>query len=356
MRTAVAHALRHSATALVHATIVALPIAPIAAQGAAAAAPLYHVVGAHTLGGDGGWDDLALDTLYHRVFVARENRVMVIDERSGKLLGEIPGLKRTHGVAFSYRAGHGFVTASGDSSVTMFDLATLRVLGNAKAAAGADALIFDPATGRVFSFNGGAGSAMSFDAVSGVRVGAVDLGGRPEFAVSDGKGKIYVNLEDSSQVAELDAKAMKVTRRWTLAPCESPSGLAIDIAHHRLFSGCENKLMAISDYSAGKMIATVPIGSGVDACRFDPATGLAFASNGEGSITVIHEESPYKFTALQTIATAPGARTMEIDPATNQLFTVTARFGPAPEQATPTNPRKRPPILPGSFVLLVLGR
>jgi DNA-binding beta-propeller fold protein YncE len=332
------------AVPLVAQAIVDAPIAP------------YHVIAAHTLGGDGGWDYISLDTVYHRLFVARSDRVMVIDEESGKLLGEITGLHRTHGVAFSYPAGHGFVTGSGDSSVTMFDLATLKVLGTTKADAGADALIFDPASSHIFSFNGGANSSTVVDGSSGQRVASIALGGRPEFAAADGMGKVFVNLEDSSAMVEIDAKTNKVTRRWPLAPCESPSGLTIDVAHHRLFSGCENKMMAISDYQTGKVIATVPIGTGVDANRFDPATGLAFASNGEGTITVVREESPEKFTVLQTIATAPGARTMEIDRTSHRLFTVTARFGPVPEQATPANPRRRPPILPDSFVLLVLGR
>lgn len=327
--------------------------APLAAQ---ATAVSYHVIAAHTLGGDGGWDYISLDSVHHRIFVARSDRVMVIDEESGKLLGEIPGLHRTHGVAFSYATGHGFVTGSGDSSVTMFDLATYKVLGSAKADAGADALIFDPASSHIMSFNGGAKSATVFDSKSGQRIASISLGGRPEFAVSDGKGKVFVNLEDSSAVDEIDVTSNKVIRHWPLAPCESPSGLAIDVVHHRLFSGCDNSVMAVSDYDAGKVIATVPIGKGVDADRYDADTGLAFSSNGEGTITVVREESPSKYSVLQTIATAPGARTMELDGASHRLFTVTARFGAAPEQATPENPRRRPPILPDSFVLLVLGR
>ena len=327
--------------------------APLAAQEASAP---YHTVAAHTLGGDGGWDYLSLDTLHHRLFVARSDRVMVIDEHTGKLLAEIPGLHRTHGIAFSYATGHGFVTASGDSSVTMFDLGTFKVIGTAKADAGADALIFDPASSDIMSFNGGANSSTVFDPRTGARVASIPLGGRPEFAVSDGKGKVFVNLEDSSSVDEIDVRTNKVTRHWALAPCESPSGLAIDVAHHRLFSGCENSMMAVSDYDAGTVVATVPIGKGVDANRYDPGTGLAFSSNGEGTITVVREVSPSSFVVQQTVATAPGARTMEIDPSSHQLFTVTARFGPAPATATPDNPRRRPPILPDSFVLLVLGR
>lgn len=316
----------------------------------------YRVIATYTLGGDGGWDYLTLDTVYHRLFVARSDRVMVIDEQSGKLLSEIPGLHRTHGVAFDYHSGKGFVSASGDSSVTMFDLATLKVLGSERAGAGADALIFDEGSGHIFSFNGVANTATVIDGATGKSVATIPLGGRPEFAVSNGTGQLFVNLEDSSAVIAIDTKSNRVTRHWSLAPCESPSGLAIDIVHHRLFSGCENKLMAISDYAAGKVIATAPIGSGVDANRFDPATGFAFSSNGEGTITVVHEESTDKFTSVQTVTTAPGARTMELDRASHRVFTVTARFGPAPQLATPENPRKRAPILPDSFELLVLGQ
>ena len=338
------------------ATVVA--VLSLAATGRLAAqkAATYHQIASYTLGGDGGWDYLTLDTVYHRLFVARNDRVMVIDESSGKLLDEIPGLHRTHGVALDYRTGHGFVTASGDSSVTMFDLATLEVLGTVKAGAGADAMIFDEASGHAFSFNGVGNSATVIDGGTGTSLATIPLGGRPEFAASDGRGKLFVNLEDSSEVVELDTKTNRVTRHWSLAPCESPSGLAIDVAHHRLFSGCENKTMAVSDYTAGKVIATIPIGSGVDADRFDPGTGLAFSSNGEGSITVVHEDSPGKFSSVQTVTTAPGARTMELDRASHRLFTVTAKFGPVPAQATPDNPRRRPPILPNSFVLLVFGQ
>lgn len=316
----------------------------------------YHQIASYTLGGDGGWDYLALDSASHRLFVARNDRVMVIDANSGRLVGEITGLHRTHGIAFDHHTAHGFVTASGDSSVTMFDLASLKVLGAVKAGAGADALIFDEASGHAFSFNGAANSATAIDGRTGSSVATIPLGGRPEFAASDGAGRIFVNLEDSSAMVEIDSKANRVTRRWPLAPCESPSGLAIDVAHHRLFSGCENKIMAVSDYAAGKVVATVPIGSGVDADRYDPGTGLAFSSNGEGSITVVHEDSPDKFSVVQTVTTAPGARTMELDGASHRLFTVTAKFGPVPAQATPENPRRRPPILPDSFVLLVFGQ
>lgn len=319
----------------------------------AATAQSYHVAKTFTLGGDGGWDYLALDTVGHRLFVARQNRVMVIDPESGKVLAEIPGLNRAHGVAFSYATGKGFATSGGDSSVIVFDLKSLQVLGRTTAAVDADAIIFDPATKRIFTFNGDANSSSVIDAASGQRIGNIPLGGGPEFAASAGDGKLYVNLEDSSMVEEIDAAAMKVTRRWPLAPCQSPSGLAIDRAHHLLFSGCHNQVMAISDATTGKVVATVPIGQGIDACRFDPGTQLAFASNGDGTLTVIHEDSPTKFTLVGNVATKRGARTMEIDEKTHRVFTVTADFGPPPAP-TAERPRPRPPILPGTFALLEL--
>src|SRR5947207_2003896 len=256
-----------------------------------ATAQSYHIAKTCPRGGDGGWDYVALDTVGHRLFVARQDRVMVIDPASGKLLAEIPGLNRAHGIAFSYATGKGFATSGADSSVTVFDLKTLQVLGHTTAAVDADAILYDPATKHVFTFNGDAGSSSVIDAATGQRIGTVDLGGKPEFAVSTGDGRLFVNLEDSSVVAEIDAAAMKVTRRWPLAPCQSPSGLAIDRVHHLLFSGCRNQVMAISDYAAGKLVTTVPIGQGVDACRFDAGTQLAFASNGDGPLTVIHGDA-----------------------------------------------------------------
>ncbi|HEY7193971.1 MAG TPA: YncE family protein [Gemmatimonadales bacterium] len=340
--------MRHHPNRFVNATVLALAAVVVPAH-----AQSYHVARTFTLGGDGGWDYVALDTVGHRLFVARQDRVMVIDPASGKLLAEIPGLNRAHGVAFSYATGKGFATSGGDSSVVVFDLKTLQVLGRTVAAVDADAVLFDPATKHIFTFNGDAGSSSVIDAASGRSIGSVDLGGKPEFGVSTGTGMLFANIEDSSEVVEIDAAAMKVTRRWKLAPCESPTGLAIDRAHGVLFSGCRSGVMAISDANTGKLITTVPIGQGVDAARFDPATQLAFASNGEGSITVIHEDAPDKFTVVGTVPTKRGARTMELDLKTHRIFTVTADFGPPPAP-TPDRPRPRPPVLPGTFALLEL--
>lgn len=315
----------------------------------------YHVTHTYTLGGDGGWDYLSLDTVGHRLFVARSDRIMVIDPASGKVLAEIPGLNRAHGVAFDYADGKGFATSGGDSSVVIFDLKTLQVTGRTIAAPDADAVLFDPATKRIFTFNGDSRSSSVLDAASGKKIGSVDLGGGPEFGVSAGDGKLYVNLEDSSAMDEIDAGTMKVVRRWSLAPCQSPSGLAIDREHHRLFSGCHNQVMAISDAQAGKVVATVPIGQGVDANRFDPGTQLAFASTGDGNITVVHEDGPDTYTVVANVPTKRGARTMEVDLSSHVVYTVTADFGPMPAP-TADRPRPRPPILPGTFALLVLER
>ncbi|MGA2382659.1 MAG: YncE family protein [Gemmatimonadales bacterium] len=333
--------------------LLALAFLVVAAGALPARAQSYHVTATFKLGGDGGWDYIALDTAQHRLFIARQDRIMVVAEATGALLGEIPGLNRAHGVAFAYGAGHGFATSGADSAVTMFDLATLAVLGKTTAAIDDDGILFDPATGRIFTMNGDAGSATAIDAVSGQRIGSVDLGGKPEFGVSAADGKLYVNLEDKSEVVEVDAAAMKVLRHWSIAPCESPSGLAIDRAHHRLFSGCRNGLMGVSDAVRGRLVTTVPIGRGVDANRFDPATQLAFASNGDGTLTVIHEDGPDKYTVVSNAATKQGARTMEIDLASHRVFTVTADFGPAPAP-TPERPRPRPTVVPGTFSLLVL--
>lgn len=327
----------------------------LAAGGHHLRAQAYHVAHTYTLGGDGGWDYLSLDTVGHRLFVARQDRVMVIDPASGKVLAEIPGLNRAHGVAFDYADGKGFATSGGDSSVVIFDLKTLQVTGRTIAAPDADAVLFDPTTKRIFTFNGDSRSSSVLDAASGKKIGTVDLGGGPEFGVSAGDGKLYVNLEDSSAVDEIDASTMRVVRRWSLAPCQSPSGLAIDREHHRLFSGCHNQVMAISDAQAGKVVATVPIGQGVDANRFDPGTQLAFASTGDGNITVVHEDGPDTYTVVANVPTKRGARTMEVDLSSHVVYTVTADFGPMPAP-TANLPRPRPPILPGTFALLVLER
>jgi DNA-binding beta-propeller fold protein YncE len=313
----------------------------------------YHVAKSLTLGGEGGWDYLTFDSTGHRLFVTHQTRVLVVNPDNGTVLGEIAGLNGAHGVALAYGAGHGFATSGRDSTVTMFDLATYQVLGRTTVAEDDDAILYDPATQHIFTFNGDAGSSTVLDAKSGQTVGTIDLGGKPEFGVSAGDGKLYVNLEDKAVIAEIDAAAMRVTRQWPIAPCESPTGLAIDRAHHRLFSGCRNKVMAISDATAGRLITTLPIGEGVDGCAFDPTAQLAFSSNGDGTLTVIHEDSPDQFRVVTTADTRRGARTLALDERTHRIFTVTADFGPPPAP-TAERPHPRPSIVAGTFALLEL--
>lgn len=322
---------------------------------AAAQTTPYHVGRHIPLGGDGGWDYITVDTAGNRLFITRSDRVMVVDQKTGKLITEIPGLQRGHGVALAYSTGHGFVTSGADSTVTMFDLKSLKVLGTAIAAVDDDAVLYDAASRRIFTFNGDANSSSVIDPTSGTRIGTIPLGGKPEFGVSAGDGKLYVNIEDKSELVEIDANGMEVLRRWSLAPCEGPSGLAIDPAHHRLFSVCHSKVMAISDATSGRVIATVPIGAGVDAARFDAETGYAFASNGDGTLTVVHQDTPDHYSVVQTVETMPGARTMGLDPRTHAVYTVSAKFGPRPP-ASADNPRRRPPVIPGSFQLIILER
>jgi len=316
-------------------------------------APFYRVVKTITLGGEGRWDYVAFDALGHRLFIARETRIMVVDPDTGKMIGEIPGLNGAHGVALAYETGHGFATSGRDGSVTMFDLKTLKMLGKTPAAQDADAILYDPASKRIFTFNADSHSSTVIDPASGKQIGTIDLGAGPEFAVTAGDGKLYVNLEDKGAVAEIDAAAMRVTRQWSIAPCESPTGLAVDRAHHRLFSGCGNKVMAISDATAGKLMTTVPIGEGVDACAFDPDAQLAFASNGDGTLTVVHEDTPAKFHVVANVSTRQGARTMALDEKTHRVYTVTADFGPPPAP-TADHPHPWPSIVPGTFTMLVL--
>ena len=323
---------------------------------AQASGATYHVTRRLPLGGEGGWDYITVDTARARVFITRGDRVMIVDQESGKQLGEIPGLSRAHGVALDYSTGHGFATSGADSAVIMFDLATLAVLKRTTAAIDADAILYDPASKRVFSFNGDANSATVIDAATGNRVGTIALGGKPEFGVTDRAGHLYVNIEDRSEVAEIDPSAMQVTRRWSIAPCEEPSGLAIDVAHARLFSVCGNKTMAVSDAVKGTIVATLPIGGGVDGAAFDPATGDAFASAGEGVITVVHQDSPDRYRVVSTVATMAGARTMTVDPKSHRVYTVAARTGPMPAAPPGATGRRRAPLIPGSFTVLVLER
>jgi len=315
----------------------------------------YHLAKTYKVGGEGGWDYLTFDGATGRLFIARATRVMVLDADNGKLLGEIPDTPGVHGIALAPELGRGFTSNGRGNSVTIFDLASLKVLGTVETGKNPDAIAYDPATQRVFTFNGGSHDSTVIDAAKGAVAGMIALGGRPEFAVADGKGAIFANLEDKSEIVAIDSRKLTLTARWPLAPCEEPTGLAIDREHRRLFSGCSNKLMAIVDADSGRLLATLPIGRGVDATAFDPKTALAFSSNGEGTLTVIHEESPKKFSVVENVPTQRGARTMALDPKTHRVFLVTAEYGPS-AAGTAENPRPRPTTVPGTFVVLVVER
>jgi DNA-binding beta-propeller fold protein YncE len=315
----------------------------------------YKLANKATLGGEGGWDYLEVDKATHRVFISRGSHVMVVDPDSGKVVGDIPNTQGVHGIALAPEFNHGFTSNGMTATATMFDMKTLQSLGEPKTDKGPDAIIYDPGSKRVFTMNGQANSATAIDAKTGEVAGTVQLGGRPEFAASDEKGHVFANLEDKSSLVEIDSKSLTVLNTWPLAPCEEPSGLAIDAKNERLVVGCHNKMMAFVDGNSGKVLGTVPIGQGVDANRFDPVTGFAFASCGDGTLTIAHEDSPAKFSPVETIQTQRGARTMAIDYATHVVYLVTAEFGPAPA-ATAENPRPRPAILPDTFTLLIYAK
>lgn len=320
-----------------------------------AAAPGYHLSKTYKLGGDGGWDYLTFDNASRRLFISRSTHVMVINADSGQPVGDIPDTPGVHGIALAPEFGRGFVSNGREGTVSVFDLNSLKVLSKIKVGENPDAILYDPASKRVFTFNGKSNDSTAIDADKGTVAGTIKLDGKPEFAVTDEKGEVFVNIEDKSELMALDPNKLEVRARWPLAPCEEPSGLAIDRKQRRLFSGCGNKLMAIVDADSGKLISTLPIGDGVDAAGFDPETGLAFASCGEGVLTVVHEDSADKFSVAENVPTERGARTLAIDPAKHQIFLVTAQFGPPPAP-TAGQPHPRPAILPDSFVVLVMSK
>lgn len=322
---------------------------------ALAGEPGYHLVNTFKLGGEGGWDYLTFDPTANRLFISRATHVIVIDADSGKPVGDISDTPGVHGIALAPELGRGFISNGREGTVTIFDLASLKTLMKVKAGENPDAILYDPASKRVFAFNGRTRDATAIDAARGTVVGTIKLEGRPEVGVSDEQGKIFLNIEDKSLIESIDAQTLEVKARWPVAPCEEPSGLAIDRKNRRLFAGCDNKMMAVVDANSGKVIATPPIGDGVDANAFDPGTGVAFASCGEGVLTVVHEDSPDKFSVVANVTTQPGARTMALDEKTHNVYTVTAKFGPLPAP-TKENPHPRRTILPDTFVVLVLGR
>jgi DNA-binding beta-propeller fold protein YncE len=327
----------------------------LAAVALAAAAPGYKVVNTYKVGGDGGWDYLTADAAARRLYISRATHVIVLDLDSGKNVGDIGDTPGVHGIALAPELGRGFTSNGREGTVSIFDLKTLATSSKVKVGDNPDAILYDPATKRVFTFNGKSQDSTAIDATNGKVLGTIKLDGKPEFAASDGKGGVFVNIEDKSELVAIDPNQLTVKLKWPLTPCESPSGLSMDAKHRRLFVGCDNKMMAVVDADSGKVLATPKIGDGVDATAFDDETGLAFASCGEGVLSVVHEDSPDKFSLAENVPTQAGARTLALDSKTHNVIVVTAKFGPPPA-ATAENPHPRRSIVPDSFVVLVLGK
>jgi YVTN family beta-propeller protein len=314
----------------------------------------YRVLDSWKLSDAGWWDYLIVDSPAHRLYVTRGDHVDVLDTAGGKLVGAIGGLHGTHGVALDTAGKLGWVSDGGGNAVVAFDRATLATVATIPAGANPDAIVFEPTTQTVWAFNGRSKNATVIDAATEKVVATIPLPGKPEFAVVDGTGLIYNNIEDKNEIVRLDARGKTQTAEWPLKDCESPSGLALDNADHRLFAVCDGKKMGVMDATSGKMLATASIGDGPDAARWSATHKLAFASCGEGVLSVVDGSSP-EYKTIQTLRTQPGARTMEYDPATDRIYLVTAEFGPRPA-ATAENPRPRPAMIPGSFTVIVVGR
>jgi hypothetical protein len=310
----------------------------------------YHVIKTLPLGGEGGWDYVYVDSDARRVYISRGTHVVVLDADSYEVVGDIPDTQGVHGIAVASSLGRGFTSNGRGNDVIIFDLKTLKPIANVKTDANPDAILYDSVTKRVFTFNGRGKNSTAINAADGTVVGAIPLDSKPEFAVADGKGTIYVNGEDTSDLHHLDAQNLKELHKWPLAPCKSPSGLAMDLSSRRLFSVCDEKVMAVVNADTGKVVATPAICEGPDASAFDPSTGYVFASCGDGNLTVIHEDSPDKYTVVENVPTKRSARTMGLDLKTHNIFLPAADFDP------PAPGERRGKMKPGSFVIVVVGK
>jgi len=314
----------------------------------------YQVVDRWKLGGEGGWDYVTVDSSAHRLYVTRGARVDVVDTQTGKVAGSIAGLHGTHGVALDNAGKFGYISDGGGNAVVVFDRATLATVATIPVGLGPDAILFEPATQSVWAFNGHGKSASVIDAAERKVIATISLPGTPEFPVADGKGTVFDNIEDKNEIVRLDAKTHTLTATWPLPGCDSPSGLAYDGAGGRLFSVCDGKKMDVVDAASGKLLASPTIGDGPDAAGWDAAHKLAFASCGEGILSIV-DASAAGYPTAESLPTQRGARTMAYDAGTDRVYLVTAEFGPRPA-ATPENPRPRAPMVPGTFTVLVVGR
>ena len=308
----------------------------------------YHLLKEIPIGGEGGWDYVSIDETSRRLFVSHATKVVVVDLDTDKIVGEIADTPGVHGIALAPQLGRCFVSNGKENKVSIVDLRTLQTLSKVDSGENPDAILFEPVQGEVYAFNGRGKSATVIEAKTGRVVTTIPLPGKPEFATTDAQaGRVYCNIEDKSVVVAIDIKTHAVVNTWPIAPGESASGMAIDTAHHRLFLSCENKLMVMMDSESGKVVASVPIGGRVDANDFDPATQLAFSSNGEGNVTIAHEDTPDTLTVVQTLATEPSARTMTLDSKTHRIYLPSAKLEPVPGG--------RPKVAPGTFKILVFG-
>jgi YVTN family beta-propeller protein len=316
----------------------------------------YKTAGSIHVGGTGGWDYLTADSDNRRLYVSHGGEVVVIDLDSQKVLTKITGLTGIHGIFPVDTLGKGFITDGRTNQVVVFDLKTNQIKNKVKAGTNPDGAVYDPASKRLFVFNGRSNDATVIDAEKETVVGTIPLGGKPEFPAADGKGNVYVNIEDKNEIVKIDSKSAKATAHWPLAPCESPSGLAFDSANNRLFAVCDNKMMAVVDAASGKVVATPAIGEGPDAAGFDPSQKLAFSSNGEsGTITVVHQDAKDKYSVVENVQTEKGARTMALDKKTHTIYLSSAKFGP-PAASQGGSGRPRPSIVPDSFNILVIKK
>jgi YVTN family beta-propeller protein len=326
--------------------------APVPASSSATQQP-YHVIDRWTIGGEGGWDYLIADPGAHRLYLAHGMRVDVVDTTNGKVIGAITGLHGVHGIALDPAGKFGYISDGGGNAVVVFDRSTLSTVATIPAGANPDCIIYEPATKTVWAFNGRSASISVIDPASNTVIATIPLPGKPEFAVADGQGTVFDNLEDKSEIARIDARTKTVLGTWP-AGCDSPSGLAFDPAGHRLFPVCDGGKMSVIDSTTGKLLANPSIGNGPDAARWSAAHSLAFASSRDGILSVIDAAAP-GYPTIESLPTQPGARTMAYDPSTDRAYLVTAEMGPRPAP-TPGNPRPRPPVIPGTFTVIVVGR
>jgi DNA-binding beta-propeller fold protein YncE len=345
---------RRIASILASSALLAAAFLP-AAPALAADGP-YSIVDHWKIGGEGGWDYLLADPSAHVLYLTHGTQVEIIDTRTGKKIGAITGFKGTHGIALDSTGKVGFISGGAGNEVVAFDRKTFERIASIPAGQNPDGIVFEPVTKTVWAFNGRSSDATVIDATSLKPVATIKLSGKPEFPVADGAGHVFVNIETKNSVARLDAKSLAVTAEWPLAGCESPSGHAIDAAHHHLFAVCDGKVMAVTDSETGKQVAMAVIDDGPDAAGFDAANQLAFSSNGDtDTLSIVSTKAGDNFKTIQTLPTEKGARTMSFDSGTGRVYLVDAEYGPAPA-ATATNPRPRPAVIPGSFGVIVVGR